>query len=100
MKFALEISITWLLFGTMLACIALMLLGDHRGIVLSRSRMLTSIRVLLHAVLRPSATMEYFGIVLMVISAWFFIAGLCALATWLGGVLAGLVKIWSPLHIF
>lgn len=84
----------------MLACIGLVLLGDYRPIVFSKRRFVVLIKVFLHAVLRPAATTEYFGIFLMVLSAWFFLAALVGVAVWLGWVLTGLVKIWSPLGIF
>lgn len=86
MKPSLEIPITWLLFGTMLACIGLMLLGDYRRVVLSKHQLVMSIKVLLHAVLRPTATMEYVGIFFIVVSAWLIIAGLFGLAAGLGGI--------------
>lgn len=86
MKPALEIPITWLLFGAMFACIGLMLLGDYRRVVLSKHRIVMSIKVLLYAVLRPTITMEYVGIFFTVISAWLLIAGLIGLAAGLGGV--------------
>lgn len=68
----------------MLACIGLMLLGDYRRIVLSKHRLVMSIKVSLYAVLRPTATMEYVGILFIVISTWLFIAGLFGLAAGLG----------------
>jgi hypothetical protein len=86
MKSGLEIPITWLLFGAMFACIGLMLLGDYRRIVLSKHRLVMSIKVLLYAVLRPTATMEYVGIFFTVISAWLLIAGMFGLAAGLGGL--------------
>jgi len=45
-----------------------------------------SIKVLLYAVLRPTTTMEYLGILFTVISAWLLIAGLIGLAAGVGGV--------------
>jgi len=86
MKSGLEIPITWLLFGAMFACLGLMLLGDYRRVVLSKHRLVMSIKVLLYAVLRPTTTMEYLGILFTVISAWLLIAGLIGLAAGVGGV--------------
>ena len=86
MKSSLEIPITWLLFGAMFACIGLMLLGDYRRVVLSKHRLVMSIKVLLYAVLRPTTTMEYVGIFFTVISAWLLIAGLIGLVAGLGGI--------------
>jgi len=92
MESGLEIPITWLLFGATLAGIGLTQLGEYRHIVSSKSRLAMSIKVFLHAVLRPMATKEHFGTPLLILSAWFFIAGLLGLAAWLGGILAGPVK--------
>ena len=93
MESALEIPITWLLFATMLAFIGWMLLGDYRRVVLPTFRVATSIKIFLYSSLRPTVTTEYLGILLIVLAAWFFIAGLLGIGAWVAVALTGLVNI-------
>ena len=90
MPLALELPVTWMLFGTMLGCMGLMLLGDYRRIVLSKPRLVTVVRVFLHRVLHPTPTNTYLGIVFVVLSACLFIASMLALAVWFLSIVTGL----------
>ena len=90
MPLALELPVTWMLFGTMLGCMGLMLLGDYRRVVFSNPHLVTWLRVFLHGVLHPTPTNTYLGIIFIVLSACFFIASMLALAVWLLSIVTGL----------